>query len=91
MAVAASDYTALTLTNPLDNTTPIVIYNLSPAKLGLVDLVDQNSPNNSRKYGGYDVGFNARVRKLNMFGGVSTGGSGRQGRAVSFGEGWRQS
>ena len=72
VAVAASDYTALTLASPLDGS-PVTIYNLSSARLGLVDLVDQNSSSNSRVYGGYDVGFNARVRKLNMFGGVSTG------------------
>ena len=72
VAVAASDYTALTLASPIDGA-PVTIYNLNPAKLGVVDLVDQNSTSNSRKYGGYDAGFNARVRKLNVFGGVSTG------------------
>ena len=72
IAIAPSDYTALTLTSPIDGT-PVTIYNLNPAKLGVVDLVDQNSASNSRVYGGYDIGFNARVRKLNMFGGVSTG------------------
>ena len=72
IAVSPTDYTVLTLASPLD-ASAVTIYNLSPARLGLIDLVDQNSANNSRKYGGYDVGFNARVHKLNMFGGVSTG------------------
>ena len=72
IAIAPSDYTALTLASPIDGT-PVTIYNLNPAKLGVVDLVDQNSASNSRVYGGYDIGFNARVNKLNMFGGVSTG------------------
>lgn len=72
IAIAPSDYTALTLASPIDGT-PVTIYNLNPAKLGVVDLVDQNSASNSRVYGGYDIGFNARVSKLNMFGGVSTG------------------
>jgi hypothetical protein len=72
VAVAPSDYTALTLTSPLDGA-PVTIYNLNPAKLGAIDLVDQNSATNYRKYGGYDAGFNARVKKLNVFGGISTG------------------
>ena len=72
VAVSPSDYTKLTLTSPIDGS-PVDIYNLNPAKLGVIDLVDQNSKTNTRVYGGYDVGFTARVRKLNVFGGVSTG------------------
>jgi len=72
VAVASTDYTALTLTSPLDGS-PVTVYNLAAARLGVVDLVDQNSAKNSRVYGGYDVGFNARLGKLNTFGGVSTG------------------
>ena len=72
VALSPSDYTPLTLTSPLDGT-PVTIYNLNPAKLGAIDLVDRISPTNSRKYGGFDVGFTARVRRLNAFGGVSTG------------------
>jgi hypothetical protein len=71
-AVQPSDYTPLVLTSPLDGS-PVTIYNLNPAKLGVVNLVDYNSSNNRRVYGGYDAGFTARMGKLNTFGGVSTG------------------
>src|SRR5262249_56172822 len=46
VAVAPSDYTALTLISPLDGT-PVTVYNLNPLKLGVIDLADQNSPTNS--------------------------------------------
>ena len=52
---------------------PVTIYNLAASKRGIVDLVDNNSTTNSRKYNGFDVGFTARRGKLNTFGGISTG------------------
>jgi hypothetical protein len=54
-----ADYTPFTTTNPLDGT-PITIFNLSPSKLGLVDIVDVNSDINRRIYNGYEFSVQAR-------------------------------
>lgn len=72
LAVSPSDYTPITIANPLGGEA-ITIYNLNRAKLGLVDNLDQNSSNNYRKYNGFDVNFNSRMNALTMFGGVSLG------------------
>jgi hypothetical protein len=67
-----ADYTAFTATNPVDGQ-PITVYNLNPAKRGLVNLVDSNSAINKRYYDGYEVSFNARLpRGANLFGGWSS-------------------
>lgn len=58
-ARAVSDYTSFTTTNPLDNTS-ITIFNLNPAKLGIVDIVDVNSDINTRLYSGYELSIQAR-------------------------------
>ena len=74
LAVNPSDYTPYTVPSPLNNGESVVIYNLNPAKLGVVDELDQNSSNNYRKYTGYDVNFTSRIgTKLNVFGGFSLG------------------
>jgi hypothetical protein len=57
-----SDYAPFTTTNPLDGA-PITVYNLNPAKLGSVDIVDVNSDINRHVYQGYDVGI--RMRRAN--------------------------
>jgi hypothetical protein len=72
VAVGFSDYTPVTIANPL-NGESLVVYNLNPAKLGLVNLVDQNSDQNQRWYNGVDFGINARVGSGTVFGGMSTG------------------
>jgi len=54
-----SDYVPFTTTNPLDGS-PVTIYNLNPAKLGIVDVVDVNSDVNRRLYTGYEVSIQAR-------------------------------
>jgi len=59
---SVSDYTPFTTTNPLDGT-PITIFNLNPAKLGTVDIVDVNSDINKRIYKGYE--FSIQVRREN--------------------------
>jgi hypothetical protein len=72
LAIAPSDYTAFNVPNPLGGD-PVTLYNLNPAKANAVDILDQNSSSNYRKYSGYDFGFNSRMRGLTLFGGVSTG------------------
>ncbi len=71
--VGPSDHTAFQVPSPRGDGESVTIYNLSPAKLGIVDTLDQNSTSNSRKYNGVDVSFNSRMRGLTLFGGVSLG------------------
>ncbi len=73
LAVDPSDYTPYDVPSPLGNGERVTIYNLSPAKLGLVENLDQNSSRNSRVFQGYDVTFQSRFKGLNVFGGVSFG------------------
>jgi hypothetical protein len=69
--VSPSDYTTVQIANPLNPAESIPIYNLNPAKLGQVQLIDRNSDQNRRWYNGVDFGFTARVRGGNMYGGTS--------------------
>jgi len=72
LLISPSDYTPFTVPNPIGGD-PVTLYNLNPAKASALNLLDQNSDSNYRKYTGYDVGFNARMSKLTLFGGVSMG------------------
>jgi hypothetical protein len=72
LAIDPADYTAFNVPNPLGGD-PVTLYNLNPAKASAVDILDQNSSSNYRKYTGYDIGFNSRMRGLTLFGGVSVG------------------
>src|SRR5262249_14742189 len=57
----------------LNDGSTVTLYNLNPAKASAFNLLDQNSPTNYRKYAGYDVSFNSRMKGLTLFGGVSMG------------------
>ena len=67
------DYALLQVRNPLDASELIPIYNLNPAKRGLVKEVDKNSASNRRWYNGFDVGVTARAGSGTVFGGTSVG------------------
>jgi hypothetical protein len=71
--VSPEDYTIVPVVNPLDPSETIPIYNLNANKRGQVQQVDRNSDRNQRTYNGFDVGFTARVRGGNVYGGMSTG------------------
>ena len=73
--VSPEDYTIVTIANPLGDAAAetIPIYNLNLAKRGQVQQVDKNSDRNQRPYNGFDIGFTARVRGGNVYGGMSTG------------------
>ena len=73
LLVNPSDYTLFNLPDPRGNGQTVPIYNLNPAKASAVDLLDQNSSANYRKYSGVDVNVNSRMKGLTMFGGVSVG------------------
>lgn len=55
-----ADWVAFQTTNPLTNQ-PMTMFNLSPAKVGLVDLVDRNSEVNTRIYTGVEASFRLRL------------------------------
>jgi hypothetical protein len=64
------DWTPIDIFNPLDGST-FTIYNLAPAKFGLVDNVDRPATNRdlrSRNFTAYEFGFNARLGNASGFG-----------------------
>jgi Carboxypeptidase regulatory-like domain len=73
IAIDPSDYTKYTVQNPYDTSKTVDIYNLNPAKSTAFNLLDQNSDQNRRIYTGYDIGFQSRMKGLNIFGGFSMG------------------
>ena len=73
LAVSPEDYTPFQVPSPLNNGDSVTIYNLNPAKLGLVDNLDQNSSANSRVFTGYDLTFQSRIKGVNVFGGATIG------------------
>ncbi|MGE0450816.1 MAG: carboxypeptidase regulatory-like domain-containing protein [Vicinamibacterales bacterium] len=81
VAVDPSDYTQFSVANPVfgnaqfngaDATIPI--YTLSAAaRARTPQFVDKNSSQNRRLYDGVDVGFTARIKGGNLYGGTSIG------------------
>ncbi|MGH9145014.1 MAG: carboxypeptidase regulatory-like domain-containing protein [Vicinamibacterales bacterium] len=71
LGIDPSDYTPVPVLSPTGET--VTIYDLNPAKASALNLLDNNSPTNYRKYTGVDVNFNSRMRGLTLFGGVSMG------------------
>ena len=67
-----ADYTLVQVPDPRGSGT-LPVYNLSPAKFGLVDEYDTNSDNNVTWYRGMDVTVNGRWRVFTFLGGTSTG------------------
>jgi hypothetical protein len=64
-----ADYNPFTLFNPIDGT-PITYYNVSAAKQNAVSYVDENAPDRTMKYNGFEYNFNARLpRGITLFGG----------------------
>ena len=72
VALAASDYTAVPVYNPVSGGT-VNVYNLAAAKGALVDNLDSTDPKLQRTYDGFEFNFNARLpRGARVFGGTST-------------------
>jgi hypothetical protein len=72
--VSLSDFTPFTLYSPIDGA-PITYYNVSASKASQLasNLVDQDAPDRSMKYNGYEYNFNARLAKgITIFGGGMT-------------------
>jgi hypothetical protein len=64
-----ADWIPFQTTNPQTGA-PMTLFNLSPAKVGLVDIVDRNSDQNTRIYTGYEASFRLRLPR----GAVALGG-----------------
>ena len=67
------DYTLVGVPDPRGNGQTLPVFNLAPAKLGLVNEFDSNSSINTAMYQGVDVTMNLRWRAATLFGGTSTG------------------
>ena len=73
LATTLTDYAPVVVVSPLDGER-ITIYNLSPAKLGAVNILDATSHENRQTYNGFEASFDARVlKKLTTFGGITIG------------------
>ncbi|MQA28438.1 MAG: hypothetical protein GEU82_01170 [Luteitalea sp.] len=73
--VSVADYAAFEVASPLNNE-PITVYNLNPARQGLVDLLDTTADRSLARasYEGVEVTVNGRLpRGGNVFGGWSAG------------------
>ena len=74
----ATDYTPFDITVPRNPNLPggggqvITMYNLNPAKRGVVNNVLTYSDKNSRVYDGFEVSVNARLGRGFVFGGITT-------------------
>jgi hypothetical protein len=70
--LSLSDYVAFDTPSPL-NGEPVTIYNLNPAKRGLVHILDTNSTDNSKVYNGFELSFNGRLPNgATWFGGATS-------------------
>jgi Carboxypeptidase regulatory-like domain len=71
-AVSASDWTPITITNPLDGSA-LTVYSLAKNKVGVLNVVDKNSTVDTRTYNGFELSFNARLpHQTTVFGGFTT-------------------
>lgn len=70
--LTAADYIPVVIKNPLDNS-DLTIYNLNPARRGLVQNVDATAPNDTNVYNGFEAAVNARQGKATWFGGLTVG------------------
>ena len=69
--VSLNDFTPFTVYSPIDGS-DITYYNVSAAKASQLttNLVDQNSPDRTMKYNGFEYNFSARLPKqITLFGG----------------------
>jgi hypothetical protein len=72
VAVPATEYTPLTITNPVDKT-PFTIYNQSRASFGQQDSFLTNLPHLVTSYNGFEVKVNKRFTNGIVFGGFTVG------------------
>jgi hypothetical protein len=69
--VTLNDWTPFTVYSPIDGT-PITYYNVVASKASqlVTNLVDQNAPDRTMKYNGFEYNFNVRLQRgISLFGG----------------------
>lgn len=71
-AVQPSNYTPVTITNPLTGS-PLTVYNQDPATRGQVRNVLKTIPELAQRYNGVEVQFNTRLDDVTFFGGFTIG------------------
>jgi hypothetical protein len=72
--ITQADFTPFTVYSPIDGS-PITYYNISAAKASLLtqNLIDQDAPDRTMKYNGFEYNFNARLPLgITVFGGGMT-------------------
>ncbi len=64
-----ADYNPFTVYSPLDGS-PITYYTVKPEKLSAVSNVDEDAPDRSMNYNGFEYNFNVRLQRgITLFGG----------------------
>jgi hypothetical protein len=71
-AISPSDFTPVTITNPLDGT-PFTIYNQSKETVGLANNLRTNLTQLTRNYNGFEIKFDRRFDKGMLLGGFTVG------------------
>ena len=72
--ITHADYTLESVADPRGNSQMLPLYNLNPAKFGLLSQIDSNSEMNRQTYNGLDVIFSGRFDNGSQWmGGTSTG------------------
>ena len=72
VAVPSSDYTPVTIANPLTGS-PLIVYNQLPSTLGQINLLQKTLPNLYEHYNGVEFQVNSRIRKATVFAGFTIG------------------
>ncbi len=73
-AVLPTDYTPVTITNPIDGQ-PLTVYNQSQATKGKSSLLQQTLPDLNQHYNGVEFTANTRFKKGTLFGSFTYGKS----------------
>lgn len=71
-AVPSSDYTPVTITNPITSQ-PLTVYNQLPSTLGQINLVEKTIPSLYQRYNGVEFQVNSRFSHATLFGGFTIG------------------
>jgi hypothetical protein len=67
-----ADWNQFTVFNPIDGA-PITYYSVKPEKLSAVSNLDEDAPDRSMKYNGFEYNFNVRLQRgITLFGGGMT-------------------
>ncbi len=71
-AVPASDYTPVTINNPVTNQ-QMTVYNQLPSTLGQINLLEKTLPSLYQRYNGIEFQVNTQLAKATLFGGFTYG------------------